>query len=44
MGEDFDPWVQPVTQSFAGVGADFYFNPQVTRTRPKIWFIHYFVQ
>jgi hypothetical protein len=32
------------TRSFACVGAGFYFNPWVTRTRSKNWFILYFVQ
>jgi hypothetical protein len=37
MGEGFDP-LHP-TRSFAGVGADFYFNQRVTRIRPEILFI-----
>jgi hypothetical protein len=45
MGEDFDPRVQPaLTRSFASVGTGFYFNPRVTHTRSKIWFILYFAQ
>lgn len=43
--EDVSPWVHlHLTQSFAGLGGDFYFNLWVTRTRPEFWFILYFAQ